>query len=199
MAEYMFQVRLQGTSNLPKDVYENVLFYEVNNTDTVKGTCDELAAKYAGSANGDAQFIGGINSVTVRAYPLAGGQPIEETTVPTGKVSLAYPHEVAVCLSYATVDDVAASTPRRRGRIYLGPMGTSGGDVARPSSTLRSQVLAFGQSLASIGFAGNTTWKLYSRSDLVTAKIESIWCDDAWDTQRRRGLAPTLRTAQDVQ
>jgi hypothetical protein len=199
MADYMFQVRLQGTSNLPKDVYENVLFYEVIAPDTVKGTCDELVAKYAGSGAGDASFIGGINSVTVRAYPLAGGQPIEESTATTGKVSLAFPHEVAVCLSYATVDDVAASTPRRRGRIYLGPMGTSGGDTPRVSAQLRGLVLAFGQSLASVGFADSTTWKLYSRTDLATFKIESIWCDDSWDTQRRRGLAPTLRTAQDVQ
>jgi hypothetical protein len=199
MADYLFQVRLQGTSNLPKDVYENVLCYSVDGPDTVKGTCDELAALYAGSATGQATMIGGINSVTVRAYPLAGGQPIEESTLPSSKVSLAFPHEVAVCLSYATVDDIAASTPRRRGRIYLGPMGTTGGETARPASALRNLVLAFGQSLASVGFGANTTWKLYSRSDVATFKIESIWCDDAWDTQRRRGLAPTLRTSQDVQ
>ena len=200
MTDHLFQVRLQGTSNMPKDVYENVLCYDVDILQPVSGICQQIAQKYAGTATGDATFIGGFNKVEVRAYPMTGGEPVANHIITgVGKVSLALPHEVAVCLSYAAEDDPSKAGPRRRGRIYLGPMGTTGGGVDRPASTLRNLVLAFGQSLASIGTASSTTWKLYSRTDQATFKIESIWCDDAWDTQRRRGLAPTLRTTQDVQ
>lgn len=196
MADYIFQVRLQGTSNLQEDVYENVLCFEVNAPDTVAGRCDEIKELYR-----TATFLGGFNSVEVRAYALTGGQPVAASgpTAKTGGATPALPNEVALCLSYAAVDDPAVSTRRRRGRIFLGPLfGTSAAGV-RPNTTLRGLALTFGQSLASVGTAGNTTWKLFSRVDNVTAKIESIWVDDAWDIQRRRGLKPSARDIQDVQ
>jgi len=197
MAVYQFQVRLQGVTGLPKDVYENVLYFETGAPDTVQGTCDAIKAKYIA-----ANFIGGVNSVEVRAYELTGGQPVASSgPSPKSAVAVSWPHEVAICLSYATVDDVAQSTKRRRGRIYLGPLGGSipPSDQLRPTATYRNIILDFGTGLAQIGFASNTTWMLYSRVDQVAAKIESMWVDDAWDTQRRRGLSPTTRTVRDVQ
>jgi len=197
MGVFQFQVRLQGTTGLPKDVYENVLFYDVNLPDTVQGTCDSLKAKYIA-----ANFLGGVNAVEVRAYELTGGQPVAASG-PSAKsaVAVTWPHEVAICLSYATVDDVSQSTKRRRGRIYMGPLGGSmpPSDQLRPTATYRNTILDFGTGLASVGTAGNTTWKLFSRADQVAVKIESMWVDDSWDTQRRRGLSPTTRTTRDVQ
>ena len=58
MGVFQFQVRLQGVSGLPHDVYENVLFYDVNLPDTVQGTCDSLKAKYIA-----ANFLAGANSI----------------------------------------------------------------------------------------------------------------------------------------
>jgi glycine cleavage system pyridoxal-binding protein P len=69
----------------------------------------------------------------------------------------------------------------------------------RPTSVMTAAVLAFGQSLGSAGNAGGTEWLMFSPTDNVTRKIESISCDNEWDTQRRRGLRATLRTRQDVQ
>lgn len=200
MADHIFQVRLLGSTGLPTDVYENVLCFDVNAPDTVQGRCEDLLALYSDLGQGNAYFLCGYNKVEVRAYTMAGGQPVASAgpTTTANHSAAPMPREVAICLSYAAVDDPAKSTSRRRGRIYLGPLPQS---VAadRPGAALLNDILVFGQSLASIGTAGNTTWKLYSRTDAVTAKIESIWVDDAWDTQRRRGLAPTARTVQDVQ
>lgn len=197
MPVHLFQVRLQGTSGLPEDVYENVLFFNNSNLsiDTAQNTCDSLQAQYNAAG-----FIAGVKSVEVRAYELGGGQPIAGTGIVAKPVlSVGVPHEIACCLSYAAEDDPDRATAKRRGRIFLGPLGSGivGGD--RPGPSLRAAVLQFGQDLASIGTAGATTWMLHSRVANESYKVESIWVDDAWDVQRRRGLAPTLRSVQDVQ
>jgi hypothetical protein len=200
MANYDLQVLIHAASALPEDDVVNTLHYEITGPDTIEGTCDDIGAAYAVWANA-ATIGGGDGSMTIKVYD--GGVPN-----PAGPVfSKDYAHantggsgptEVALCLSYATVDDPMASTPRRRGRIYLGPFLTNEFS-ARPGAALISAALELGQGLASAGNASNSTWLMYSRRDMEYAKIESIWVDDAWDTQRRRGLAPTARTVQDVQ
>lgn len=195
MATHRYQVRLQGLSGLPKDVYENTIYYETGALDTIEGRCDDLAAAY------DAMpLLAGWHGLEVRVYDLAGGQPIEQHAYPdaasTGETG---PGEVAICLSYATVDDPDASTKRRRGRIYLGPLGAAQVGQHTVSDTQIAAVLDFGEVLAGSGFASATTWMMYSATDHQAVKIESIWCDDAWDTQRRRGLQPSKRIVRDVQ
>jgi hypothetical protein len=69
----------------------------------------------------------------------------------------------------------------------------------RPGSSLREAIRNLGIAFSQIGFAQNTTWLMYSKADNAYAKIESIWVDNAWDTQRRRGLKPTQRNVFDVQ
>jgi hypothetical protein len=195
MAVHRYQARLQGVSGLPQDVYENTFYFDTDFPDGVEGICDGLSAAYPAHLP-----LAGISGFQVRVYELAGGQPVFQKDYPTFAMpGNTGPGEVAICLSYAAVDDPDASTRRRRGRIYLGPLGATPISSPRPNATLIDQVLDFGEAVASIGFASNTTWHLYSATDNVSAKIESIWCDDAWDTQRRRGLAPTARTVRDVQ
>jgi len=195
MATHRFQVRLQGLSGLPEDVYENVLYFDNGGIDSPEDTADGIAAAYD-----DLAILAGFDGLEVRWYDLAGGQPVGQKAYPavtsTGETG---PGEVAICLSYATVDDVDASTARRRGRIYLGPLGAAQVGQDSVSDTQIDAVLDFGQALAEIGLASATTWMMYSKTDDVAAKIEVIWVDDAWDTQRRRGLAPTKRTTRDVQ
>jgi hypothetical protein len=195
MATRRYQVRMQGTSGLPEDVYENVLYFDTNSFDTVEGTCDGIHAAYDAFPR-----WAGSDGMEIRVYEPEGGQPVfrKEYTFAKGG-ALQAPAELAICLSYATVDDPDQSTARRRGRIYLGPLATTATDSPRPATAVINDVLNLGEALAQVGFAANTTWHMYSVRDLVSAKIESIWCDDAWDTQRRRGAAPTMRTVRDVQ
>lgn len=196
MAVRKFQIILHADTALPRDSAVNTLYFEVNDPDTIEGTCDGIQACYAS--------IGGIFSMDLtgvleaKVYELAGGQPIFQKKYPAFPVGgAASPAEMALCLSYAAEDDPTTATRRRMGRIYLGPL--SGAQYPRPNATQRDLVLDFGEALAQVGVAGNTTWVMYSRMDNATPKIESIWVDDAWDVQRRRGLAPTLREVRDVQ
>ena len=201
MANYDVMVQIHHTNSLPEDDVVNTLHYDVNVPDTLSGTSDDIATAYQGLIAG---LLGGVNGITIKWYEPGlnpGGAVFTKhyTTAPYVPANASGPREVAVCLSYATTDDPEAATPRRRGRIYCGPIASSRVDANFVSLTYRNVVLDFGVALAAAGNAGNTTWKMHSRVDNEYLKIESIWCDNAWDTQRRRGLKPTFRTSRDVQ
>ncbi len=198
MALYDLQVIFHHDSGLPKDSFVNTLHYDMAINADIQANCDEIMAKYELFKN---QMSSVIASATVKVYesgPNPGGPTFQKDYVfsPVGSPS---PSEVAICLSYAATETHDASLPRRRGRIYLGPLAGSSLGAERPSPTLRDAVLDLGEGLAQVGDSTVTTWKLYSRTDNAYHTIESISVDNSWDTQRRRGAAATLREERDVQ
>ena len=105
------------------------------------------------------------------------------------------PGEVALVLSMKG-EPVAGGTPaRRRGRLYMGPLGgnavtlDSEGD-ARPATNCMSTFLQAGQRLRD---DASTNWVIYSRRGFNTVVITDLWIDNAFDTQRRRGASATSR------
>lgn len=191
MAMKRFQVALRNQSLLPRDESINVLYYEVNAPDTVEGTMDEIRDTYAGIAT---LINGAYQNMIIKAYDPGPGPPLITKSYATPFSGPQGPTEVALCLSYSA-DDGVAGTPRRRGRIYVPLNGT----LSRPSTALVNSLLTFGEALAAVGLAGNTTWFLRSVRDNAFRKIESISVDNEWDTQRRRGMRATARTRRDVQ
>lgn len=191
MATYRFQMRFQGVSQLSEDVYENVLYFDcANDAGEFSDIATAVVAGYDTWGHHD-----GVDGAEVRVYALAGGQPIYQESFTYSFTSFTGPGEVAICLSYAQAATWDTTTARRRGRIFLGPL--SGGDVAqaRPSSTLIGDTITLGQAIRAAGLLGSGLgWQIYSPTDAVSSLIETISVDDAWDTQRRRGLAPTART-----
>lgn len=194
MALYRFQARFKGVSGLPEDVYENVLYYDVTTAQNgVGAVADGIMSAF--NLN---ELHGGINGAEIRAYAMpGGGEPIFRKDYAYALNGGTGPGEVAICLSYASVDDWETSTPRRRGRIFVGPLvaGLTGGP--RPGATLIADIIELGQGLHSVG-GGDASWHIWSPTDGVSAPIQSISVDNAWDTQRRRGLSPTARTVVDV-
>lgn len=115
------------------------------------------------------------------------------------------PAEVAYALSFrgdfgADVEFAAGSRPRARdrGRIYFGPLGldavvTGGPGVkANPSAGLKDSVLQAGAFLRD---EATTEWVVWSRAGAKVTPVTVVSIDDAFDTQRRRGEAPTAKTA----
>lgn len=104
------------------------------------------------------------------------------------------PQECAICVSYKAQTDSGQPPGRRRGRIYLGPVRSS---VLEPDGrisvgtcvTLANAARDFGQNLA----GSDLSWEVYSPTDNVMRRIETVWVDNAFDTQRRRGVDPTER------
>lgn len=183
-------MRWLGVSGLPEDVYENILYYDTAGDAAAWEACADALVQ--GFLNWG--YHAGINGAEVRVYLPTGGQPLWSKAYSYVKSSQTGPGEVAVCLSYAASEDWEASVARRRGRIFLGPLIGSQTNVDRPGTTIQADTIALGQLLAQPVPASTAyQWMLWSTTDQVGALIRSISFDNAWDTQRRRGLSPTTR------
>lgn len=114
------------------------------------------------------------------------------------KGTSALPHEVALCLSFQRARASGVNMRRGRGRVYLGPFASVAHDSGqgRPELTLRNLLRTSAQALLD---ASSTSpgWEWAIISNATGAPSSSIvhdgWIDDAWDTQRRRGIPPTSR------
>lgn len=102
------------------------------------------------------------------------------------------PDEVALCSSVYSVRNL----PRQRGRIYLGPFNSQAIDLAtgRPKSVLRDVIAGATNRLANESDIANQ-WVVYSEAGIAPQSftVTNGWIDNAWDTQRRRGVASTDR------
>jgi len=205
MAIYRFQSSMHMTSNIPDDAVVNTWHF----TDAVS------AAVLADVVTAWATFMDNIKSIfpstvertahVAKIYDLADPEPRAPiltgnwlvATAPTGTP---FPAEVALCLSYEGARVSGEAQNRRRGRMYLGPLDTATGDAAgRPTTTVTDLVLAQFQTFLGDMDSANAVFGVYSRADNVLVPIETAWCDNAFDTQRRRGLAPTVRNTLLVQ
>lgn len=108
-----------------------------------------------------------------------------------------YPTETCVCLSYQAGKVPGVPQARRRGRIYFGPLTVATGtadtqDQVRPSAALRNTLALAATDLMNKN--DDVSWVVYSRVLGTAATIEDGWVDNAFDTQRRRGIDRTART-----
>lgn len=204
------QVIFQGKSNLAEDVFVNSFVFRNDNISSdLDEVADDCAARlhnfYTGLADGQtatlASFLSGtlINAdYTIKVYDL--GQPTPRLpatrtrTLTATSGAAALPPEVAVCLSYYA----GRPLPRRRGRIFLGPLTTSSmdivGNTVRVAGALRDAVATAAAGLATSSVAAEVEWCMLSGVDANAFEITGGWVDDAHDTQRRRGVAASNRT-----
>jgi len=106
------------------------------------------------------------------------------------------PSELAVCLSFQGARSAGLPQARRRGRVYIGPLGTNANSSGRPNPTLMTAIanaaVTFKASAAAISGAGG--WAVWSTVDQAPVLVDDGWVDNAFDVQRRRGLLYTSRT-----
>lgn len=84
---------------------------------------------------------------------------------------------------------------RYRGRLFLGPLGTtaqssSGGNKCVVNPVLQADLKLIANQL----LTAEPTWGVWSRKDKIVRPIVGGWVDDKLDTQRRRGTDPVART-----
>lgn len=137
----------------------------------------------------------------VRVYDLsqpAPRPPVFSTTFSATLSTSTLPAEVACVLSLQAAP-VAGISPRRlRGRIYLGPMASSlitgAGDLRVPPVTMTRLSRAARDLLAGNTVPGGGNWCVLSElsgpHDIVGGFV-----NDAYDTQRRRGVKPTSKVS----
>jgi hypothetical protein len=205
---------LHGVSNLPEDRFINTLHFSVAGIGPWETAADviaqEVLAAYAALPAGF--FSAGIQfTATAKLYNPEDSEPRPprtayatgmgpggtsgpyEKSMPVGNSRL--PSEVALCLSYYTDQNIK----RKRGRIYLGPLNTTMLDssTGRPSQTAMNGALALATRLSDVG-TEFYDWQLVSRVNDTRTRIEHAWVDDAFDTQRRRGIAASTRVTANV-
>lgn len=208
------QATFQGATNLPEDRFVGTFHAEWfgQYTDYASGALAwavsvENFYLVAGSngrsiANLMSPFISGM---TVTTYdmdqPEGEREPttIESSWVDSGTTNT-LPEEVAVCL---TLHGAPPITPRRRGRLYLGPLVNDTDVRSNADNTEPMRVnIGGGQSIgATIAAAASTlrdvadlTWAIRSITPVENyVPIVGGWIDNAFDTQRRRGPDPSAR------
>lgn len=215
MTLYRAMTILQGESNLPEDRFVNTWhFSRPDSIGKVTADMDLIAARLIEFFEDDvaptnrsvvsyipASVI--TNALEIRIYDLAEAEPRQPTmydAAVTPGATVALPTEVACCVSYYAERNI----PGQRGRVYIGPLSTETGvdtDLGRglrPADAFVNTLNAAAGRLAAYNIVGANLvdWVVYSRraGDAGGARpITGGWVDNAYDTQRRRGTAPTTR------
>jgi len=205
-------------SALPEDVAINTFYFHTPNTPAdgssrvaivaaVRQFYDDVAA---GATNSVASYLTpDIDplSCRIKLYNLTDPQPRTpalDTNLPLTTLGSTdvLPSEVAACMSFRGAPVSGVPAARRRGRVYIGPLNINAADAStgRPELTFMTDVAAAGAAIIALNSALEAVWVVYSPTDDPTpdssstgVTIDNGYVDDAWDTQRRRGLRPTAR------
>jgi hypothetical protein len=126
-----------------------------------------------------------------RVYRLGDALPREPVIVQKNiglKLTTGLPSEVALVASFFSERNL----PRRRGRIYFGPLSTGSneqttGGGSNPVVQVRTALLESMRRLQSSALTKGLQWCVLSQVDAQLRPVTGGWVDDAWDTQRRRG------------
>lgn len=153
------------------------------------------------------------DAVDVNFYDITGhlngsahGAPTFTDTLTIGGAGTnGYPDEVAICVSFhsafgADVEFGGGGTrprARDRGRIYLGPLNRDCGaqHITTKELQVDSQVATdIASSAGALLGDPDYTWCVWTRAGAGLKPVTAGWVDNAFDTQRRRGQAPSVRT-----
>ena len=205
----------QGGSLLPEDRFINTFhFNDIGAAvyeDFKVEACTRVRAFYQGAGTEGAlgpylsQYIQRIWNIQAYDMTLPPGErePYIETgnltTVSTGGL----PEEVAICL---TLHGESPITPRRRGRLYIGPLANQSNVLqqatsslpARPEDSTASNIVDVLLEKATVLADVVSPLKWCIRSVTPSENYVAVtggWVDNAFDTQRRRGPDPTARRA----
>lgn len=214
MATARVQVSLDRRSAFPADVVTNTMHFTSALGDFVDATAagelaDAIDAFYLAFDERLGAPLAGTGTIAV--YDMAEAEPrvpvLERAITPLTVGVNSLPSEVAMCLSFRA--DIASgdNARRRRGRIYVGPLITGWSVVSaplnepRPLTTYQDQVMnAAAANLSPVTGTSGMTLCVFSEADfsggdpdLAAYPVVEYWMDDAFDTQRRRGPAPTTR------
>lgn len=150
--------------------------------------------------------------------PPAHGSPVALNGITLGAANgaVSLPEEVAVVLTLRGVNweaqpieqpdgadpGAAVDRPRQRysGRMFVGPLGTIALDTisgkARVVAAFRTALLDAAERMQDSLNGNGLSWCVWSRADGTFRFVEDVQVDDAFDTQRRRGVKPTGRTTR---
>lgn len=205
MALLRAQVRLQRVSLTPEDVTVNTWHFNSEGASITTSMTDittNLNNFYQAADNYLSPVVA-TTGHTVTYYALS--DPIPRAPLRTDTLAAispgttALPDEVAMCVSFKATAASGEPPARKKGRIFIGPLNTTAAGTTtngnRPSAACISALQGAGSVLLAASIAATTwEWQVYSRVDDAGHPVVAGWVDNAFDTQRRRGVAPTSRS-----
>jgi len=209
------QIRIPRDNDITEDVVTNTLYWQSEDTPLLESDCADIAATINAFYGAWDQYLNkqlNPSGAEIRFYDMADPEPrvpvsIEPLILTPGTGDPGLPAEVAVCLSFRGAVPSGANRARRTGRIYLGPFTTGVLEIATGDTRVSTTFAGFvDDGLDSLTVPVDNggriwTWSVYSPStvgggsnpNLGAFHVETVWMDNAFDTQRRRGSRPTAR------
>lgn len=205
------QVVFPKLSGIAADASVNTLYFNTSATpDTTElDAIQDLLESFYGEdtstggtqiANYMSNLINDAN-IRVRYYNMASPEP----RVPLREDLLAInvgtddplPEEIALCLSFHAPFTSGEPKARRRGRIFLGPLAKNiVGSTANANRPYADAIPVFTTAMERLrddSAAAAVPWCVWSQTDGAGFNVSAGWVDNAFDVQRRRGVAPTQR------
>lgn len=209
------QIRIPRDNAITEDIVTNTLYWHSVETPLLESDCADIAATINLFYGAWDQYLNkqlNPSGAEIRFYDMADPEPrvpvsIEPLSLTPGTGDPGLPAEVAACLSFRGAVPSGANRARRTGRIYLGPfttgvlqIGTGDADISDTFAGFVDDGLDFLTTPVDNG-GRIWTWCVYSPStvgggsnpNLGAFDVETVWMDERFDTQRRRGSAPTRK------
>lgn len=220
MAHYIrSQVVLENDGGLVEDAAVNTYTFRSTATD-IEDSLDHIATFMTGFYQAVDGYLSAVLNGTgvVKSYDLTDPEPRSplrsESFTFTPAATSIFPNEVAICLTLEGAAVSGIPVGRRRGRIFLGPLNTSSINAETPDARIdEADLQAIVDALAGTAttaqgsglflqvlsrtIMGAPPWT-ESELNAGTFTIVRISADNAYDTIRSRGAAPTLRVTNAI-
>lgn len=201
MGIFMVRTILHTGDNLPANFVQNQ--FAINVSGITELDADEVTVAVKTFYDAVRGYLSSRVAATgheVKFYALPGlkpNYPVTETTFnlaaqPAGTPA---PSEVAIVTSLVGVREAGQAMARRRGRMFIGPLNQSTWGDDRPAAGMLTVISDATKDLAvDINAIENHRLGIWSTVNQSWAVCAGGFVDNAWDTQRRRGIQPTART-----
>jgi len=205
------QIRLPYDSGLPRDAAVNTFYFNQTGTpDAFTGpqVFNLLKAFYNDVPTGQAGAVRQLLSpvlngvIEVAMYHIPDPEPrvpfFEDEDSLTAVDTAPLPAEVAICVSFNGAPESGTPQARRRGRVFIGPLGqevlSGSGSVARPDNDSIAILAAAATDLLEGATSDGRPWHVYSPTGSTSYAVVGGWVDNEFDTVRKRGIGATART-----
>lgn len=200
MALYRVLVTLHTEDANPANFVTNTMYWDDGEAETFSTLVTEIVDAY-NLIQSHISTVIAENGHDIQFYRMSDPEPrapvFEDSWNLSGTSATSIPRECAMCVSFQAPRISGVPQSRRRGRLYLGPFGSSALDTAtgNPSANIVTACVNFGSALLDFS-QGQADWKwaVYSTVNETGSEVSDGWVDNAWDTQRRRGNEWTART-----
>lgn len=216
MTTLRIQVTLHNDSGLPVDNAMNTWHVESLEVDRLVGAAAAVTALDAFYLEVQAIFSSALDgNLTFDVYDLNDAVPrtviLNSTSIITPDTSPRLPNECAIALSYHSQQVSGSVAARNRGRIFLGPITsdtvTAGTGDTRVTTTARELISDAAATFMNAGSPTSWQWSVFSPTTAgpppwtsgeilaATKWVIGGHVDDAFDTIRSRGTAPSGRSS----